>query len=108
MDVLIDIARRKERLIARCAAQRETIAEAFRELRKPIAVADRALAAARFLGAHPVLVLAAVAGVVALRRRKVLSLVTSGLTAWRMWRAIAAWANGIGLDLLRGRRPEKR
>lgn len=108
MNHVIDIARRKEQLIARCATQREAIAGAFRELRQPLAVADRALAVTRFLRAHPVLVLAAVAGVVAFRRRNVLSLVTSGLASWRIWRAIAAWVDRNGLDGLWGRSPEKR
>ena len=105
---MIEIARRKERLIARCAAQREAVAGVFRELRQPIAIADRALAVVRFLRAHPVLVVVAVAAVVAFRRHSLLALAARGLAAWRTWRVIAAWADGIGLGLLRARSPGKR
>ena len=105
MDDLIDIARRKERLIARCAAQRENIAVAFRELQKPITIADRALAAARFLLAHPVLVVAIVAAVVGFRRRNLLLVLAArGLAIWRMWRAVAAWAGRMALNFRRRHR----
>lgn len=95
MDDLIEIARRKERLIARCAAQREGIAGAVRELRQPIAIADRVYSTALFLRAHPVLVVAAAAAVVALRRRNLLALAGRGLAVWRVWRVVSAWAEGL-------------
>lgn len=90
-DQLIDIARRKERLIARAEAQRVALAGSIRELRGPIGVADRALEAARFLRAHPLLVGIGLAAVVAFRRRGLLSLASSGLAAWRVWRLLSAW-----------------
>ena len=108
MDDLTEIRRRKERLIARCAADREAIAEAFHNLRGPIAVVERALAVTRFLRSHPVLVAAVVAGLVGFRRRSVAGLVTRGLAAWRMWRAIAPWLDRMGPGLRRPAGPERR
>ena len=99
MEHLVEIVRRKGQLIARCAVQRDAVAGVFRDLERPIAVADRALAVAGFFREHPVLVFAAVAAIVALRRRGSgsLSLVARGLAAWRMWRGISAWARTMGM-----------
>ena len=86
------------------AAQRP-IAEVFYELRQPIAVVDRALAVTRFLRAHPVVVAAVVAGLIGFRRRSFLGLLTRGLAAWRMWRAIAPWLDRVGPGLRRAASP---
>jgi hypothetical protein len=108
MDDLIEIARRKERLIAACAAQRGTIAAAFRDLRPPIAVVERALGVARFLRAHPVVVGLIVAGVVVFRQRSTLGLLTRGFAAWRTWRAIAPWLDRFVPGLRRAGNPGER
>jgi hypothetical protein len=108
MDDLIELARRKERLIARCALQREAVAAAFVELRTPIALVDRAVAGARFIRAHPGLVAAVVAAVVAFRRRNLLGILGRGVAAWRMWRLVSAWTDGLGRALHRTPRPGAR
>lgn len=91
---LIEIALRKGRLIARAEAQRAAIGQSVVQLRGPIEIADRGLAAARFLRAHPVLVAAAVAAVVALRGRGLLSLAGRAFSVWRLWRTVSAWSSG--------------
>ena len=91
-DRLIEIARRKERLIARAEAQRAAIGETIRLLRRPIGVVDRGLEVVRFLQAHPMLVASAVAILAVFRRRSVVSLAGSLLTAWRLWRLVSAWS----------------
>ena len=91
-DQLIEIARRKERLIARAASQREAIGASFRQLQGPIGVVDRGLEIARFLRGHPLLVAAVIAAVVAFRRRGLVSVAGRALSVWRVWRAIAAWS----------------
>src|SRR5262245_35189800 len=96
MDDDIELARRKERLIASIAGQRATLADTIRELRGPIAVVDRLVAAMHYLRAHPVLVAAVVAAAVALRRRSVWGLLTRGLAAWRIWRSFAPWRGRVG------------
>lgn len=104
MEEIIELTRRKERLIATAAAQRAGLASAFRELRGPIAAVDRVAAATRFLRSHPVLVAVLVAALVVYRRRGVIGLATRAVAAWRMWRVMAGWAHGLGLPLrARGR-----
>lgn len=105
MDDLIQIARRKERLIARGSAQRVAIAEVFYDLRQPLAVVERAVGVTRFLRAHPVVVAAVVAGLIVFRRRSFLGLLTRGLAAWRTWRAIAPWLDRVGPGLRRAASP---
>ena len=92
-----DIVRQKALLIARCEAQRYEIGEAVRRLQGPIAVADRALEAARFVRAHPLLMGAAVAAAVALRRHGPAGLAGRAFVAWRTWRMFATWAGRLGL-----------
>lgn len=90
-DRLIEIARRKERLIARAEAQRAAIGASFRQLERPISVIDRGLEIARFFRGRPLLVAAVVTAVVVFRRRGLLSLVGRALTVWRLWRSVSAW-----------------
>jgi hypothetical protein len=87
---LIDIARRKERLSARAQAQRLAIAASFQGLARPIGIADRALEVARYLRAHPVVLAAAAAALVALRGRGLVGLAARAFSAWRLWRTISA------------------
>jgi len=93
-DSQIEIARRRERLIARAGAHRAAIAGTFYELQEPAAIADHALRVVRFLRAHPLLTAAGVAvAVVALRRPGVLSLAGRALAIWRLWRTVSVYLN---------------
>jgi hypothetical protein len=90
-DSLLEIARRRERLIARAGAQRVAIAGIVRDVEAPAAIADRALAVARFLRLHPVLSAAAVAAAAAaLQRPRVLLLAGRALAVWRLWRTVSS------------------
>jgi YqjK-like protein len=101
---LDDIIRRKQTLIARCEAQRLAIASAVRDLERPIAMADRVLAVAKFLRSHPILVGAAVAAFMFGRRRtSIIGLLARGVGAWRLWRSISIWARRLGIDLTQSR-----
>lgn len=91
---LMEIALRKERLIARAAAQRASVGQSFSNLGGAIAVVDRVLQAVRFLRAHPALIAVAVAALVALRGRGLLSLAGRAFSVWRLWRSASAWASG--------------
>jgi len=95
-DSLIEIARRRERLIARAGAQRAAIAGTFHELEAPAAIVDRALGVACFLRSHPLLTAAAVAAAaVALRRPGVLSLAGRAVAVWRLWRTVSVWSSRL-------------
>lgn len=93
-DRLIEIARLQERLIARAEAQRAVIEESFRQLHGPIGLVDGGLAVASFLRAHPALVAAVVAALVAFRRRGLFSLAGRAVAVWRLWRSVSAWSAG--------------
>lgn len=90
-DQLIEIARRKERLIARAEAQRAAIRAEFLDLQKPIAVIDRGIEVGRFLRAHPLAVGALVAFVTVLRGRGIVSMAGRAWSLWRAWRLVSAW-----------------
>lgn len=89
MSRLDALRRRRNRLVLKSAAQRDSVARDFEMLEGPLALADRGLAAARYLRAHPGFVLAAVALVVALQPRRALAWAGRGLAAWRTYRLAA-------------------
>lgn len=93
---LIELARRKERLIARTAAQRTVIASAYRRWQKPASVLDRGITVARFLKAHPLLVAIGVAVAAAVGRRNLLHWIGRGWVAWRAGRTLGAWVSRLG------------
>ncbi len=87
---LIELARHKERLIARAGQQRAEIIDAFRRWEKPAAAIDRGIAVARFLRAHPLLLAAGLALAAALGPRNLIRWLGRGLVAWRTWRSLGA------------------
>lgn len=88
---LIELARHKERLIARAGQQRTAIVAAFRRWEKPAAAIDRGIAVAHFLRAHPLLLAAGLAVAAVLGRRNLMRWLGRGLVAWRTWRSLGAW-----------------
>jgi hypothetical protein len=90
-DRMLDVALRKERLIARSEGQRTLIAEACRRWREPARVIDRAWAGATYLRAHPALIAIGVAAAMILGRRSLFRWAGRGLVAWRAWRSVAGW-----------------
>lgn len=91
-DKLIEVARRKERLIARGEQQRIVISVACLRLQTPLGVLDRGIAVARYLKAHPLVLGAGVAVVAIVGRRNLLRWVGRGLFVWRAWRSVDTWA----------------
>jgi hypothetical protein len=91
-DQLIEIARRKERLIARAEAQRAAVRAEFRHLQKPLAVVDRGMEVGRFLRAHPLVVGALVGAVTVFRGRGLVSMAGRAWSLWRLWRSLSMWA----------------
>jgi hypothetical protein len=90
-DRLIDLARRKERLITRIEQQRGTLSGAWHAWEKPAALVDRGVAFVGFLKSHPLLIAAGVAVVVVLRLHKLKGWVGRGLILWRVWRSAGTW-----------------
>jgi len=90
-DRLIELARRKERLIKRIEQQRDAIAGEWHAWEKPAALMDRVVAFVGFLKSHPVLIAAGVAVVVALRLHKLRRWLGRGLMLWRIGRSAGTW-----------------
>jgi len=86
---LQEIARRRELLRARSAAQRAAIAGTLQEWRKPLGIADRVSRVVGLLRAHPLLFFVAVAALAATPRGKLVSLVGRGIVVWRLWQTVA-------------------
>ena len=90
-DRMMQLARRKAGLAARCEADRRVIAGGYRRWQEPARLIDRGVAAVRVLQAHPVLVGAAVLVAAVLGRRKLFRWAGRGLVVWRAWRAALSW-----------------
>ena len=88
---MIELARRKERLIGRAEGQRGEIAAAIQRWEKPIGVVDRGIAVARFLRAHPLLLAGAAVAAAVLGRRNLVRWLGRGWVTWRTWRALGNW-----------------
>jgi hypothetical protein len=86
-DHLIEFARRKERLIGRAEQQRTVIAAACLQWREPFGIADRGLAIARYLKAHPIVIVVVVSVVAVVGRRNLLRWAGRGWIVWRFWRS---------------------
>ena len=88
---LIDVARRKERLIALCEGQRMLVAQTFQRWEEPARVVDRAWSVVQFLRLHPVALALAVAASMVLGRRHLFKWAGRVVFAWRAWRTLSAW-----------------
>ena len=88
---MVDVALRKERLLARCDGQRVVIAQAYRRWQAPARIIDRAWTVAQFLRTHPAVVMVAVAAAMVVGRRNLFAWAGRGLIAWRAWRSLADW-----------------
>jgi hypothetical protein len=91
----IELARRKERLLARCEEQRATVAKTYRRWQEPARIIDRGWAAARFARAHPATLAVAVMVAMVLGRGNILRWAGRGLVAWRAWRSLSRWLGRI-------------
>ncbi len=93
----IALALRKERLVVRASEQREQLAQLGERLRKPCALADKAVDAGRYVKAHPWTAGVAVGAAALIGRRHLLRVARYGWGAWRAWRLIGGWARESGL-----------
>ena len=92
---LIALAERRARLSARAQAERESMAAllgpadgAARTATSALRAAQRALNKARH---HPLIMIAGVALLVALRPRRALSWLARGWSLWRLYRGAQGW-----------------
>jgi len=82
------LAARRASLIALAAAQRQRLAADVEPWRRPLSIADRGIALARFMGSHRAWIMVSAAAPALLR--------ASGRGRW-FWRGVAAWRIVRGL-----------
>ena len=83
---LAQIHARRERLLARSAAQRDELALLLVPLRGPFSVADRGIAVVQYVRGHPGLVVIAAAVFVLLSPRRAFRWARRAFTVWRGYR----------------------
>lgn len=93
---LIDIARRRERLLGRTEQQRVIIATACRALERPAGIVDRGIGALVYLKSHPLLMVVCVVVMATVSRRGLAGWIGRGWVLWRGWRSLANWSRKFG------------
>lgn len=88
-DSMTNLLQRRAELQARIAAQRGEMAGIAARLHSPLAIADRGIAALRFLNTGPFMAAGIVVMLVA-RRHGAAALLGSGLRLWTGYRALSA------------------
>ena len=95
MSSIDEIHSRRAELLVRAAVERERISVQIDKWRSPLFFADRALAIARAIRAHPEWMVAAATLFAALRPRRALAWARRGFAAWRAWRWIEQTARTV-------------
>lgn len=91
---LNELARKREQLVVRSASQRAQLCAAFRPWEKPLAFADKGMALARTLRAHPLLLAAGGAVAVYLIGRRLGGMRKWAgrlLGFWQTTRSVRSW-----------------
>lgn len=90
---LLELAQRRATLVARAAAQRATLSQAYAPWRGPLAIVDQGLVALRYIRGHPALLVGVVALMAVLRRpKRVAQWLERG---WVAWGAVLAVKRGL-------------
>jgi hypothetical protein len=86
---LLDLMAHRDKLLARISTQREQLAEIGSQLERPLSLADRGVAVARFLRIHSLLV-AGVAALLLMRQRNLAGLAWAGWRVWKIFRGFTS------------------
>lgn len=82
------LAERRRQLVARAAAERDALAHALEPWRGRLALADRGVAAVRYVARRPALIAGAVAALAVLRPKRATTWLLRGLRVWQMGRRL--------------------
>jgi hypothetical protein len=85
---LTQLAKRRQQLVAQAAVQRTALAISMEPWHARLALADRGVAALRYIRRHPALMLGAALLLAALRPRRVGKWLQRGLVAWQIGRRL--------------------
>lgn len=93
---LIELIRRRERLLVRAEIQRAEIAGAVSQWRVPIAAIDRVVEVVHTLKTHPALLVLPLATLLVIKPRRLVSWGGKAWVVWRLWlnwraSALAKW-----------------
>lgn len=103
-----ELALRRQRLLMRSAALRDSLAEQSAVLAPPLAAADRVQAGGRWLYRQRAWLAGGVVVVLVLRPRRAWRLVSTGWWLWRTARRFQPWLVASGLKAPLARRPRER
>lgn len=92
----VDLALRKARLVERIEAQRAEIAVHAEVLKKPLTLADKVVQAGHYIKERPWIAGVAALLAVVLGRRNLLRWAGRGWTLWRGWRFASTWLRDHG------------
>jgi len=87
-DKLMQLAERREDLVAQAAAQRMVLAQNIEPWRTPLALADQGLAVLRFIKSHPAWIAGGGALFAALRPGRVGKWLRRGWLTWQIMRKL--------------------
>ena len=85
---LLELATRRGALLARCAAQREALAQHVEPLEAVLLAGDKGLAGIDWLKQHPLAVGAAAAGLALLKPQRAWRWAQRGFFVWRGWKTV--------------------
>ena len=91
---LIELAERRATLVAKAATQRTELAQALAPWRRPLAVVDQGMLAARYLGRHPELLVGVAVFAAVLRPKRAFGWLRRGWVVWRMALAVKRRLSG--------------
>jgi len=87
----VELARRKERLLAQAERDRENIAALGARLERPFALADKAVAAGDYVKAHPWIAVAMAVSAGIMGRHHLWRTAGWSWTLFRAWRVVSPW-----------------
>lgn len=94
---LIELARRKERLIAQAQRDREAVAVMGSRLERPLALADKAVEVGHYLKSHPFIAVAGAATAGLVGRRHLWRVARWSVRLFWMWRTVGPWIHEHGI-----------
>lgn len=86
---LEQLARRRDALIARSAAQRDALSRQSQAMANTLLTLDQSLGLLRRIKNSPIAIAGLVAGIAIIKPRRLLPLLRSGLIAWQALRTVA-------------------
>lgn len=85
---LLQIAARRERIVALAASQRGTLAQNVEPWRMPLALADQGITALRYLKRHPEGIVGVALLLVALRPGRIATWLGRGWVSWQLLQSL--------------------